>query len=111
MRRAECKAHALSALACNAFAGIREKSYSNANRPAPESVTITLSIDVYSPIGFLKFGMMAAIEREAARDAIKAEREAWLPILERWAVELDREIALDVAYSAVRKQSFGQGST
>ena len=53
----------------------------------PRYITAVRYLDRYSPDGFLRAGGMAAIEQEAADQAIRDEREAWLPILERWLKE------------------------
>jgi len=53
----------------------------------PRYIAAVRYLDRYSPDGFLRAGGMAAIEQEAADQAIRDEREAWLPILERWLKE------------------------
>jgi hypothetical protein len=51
--------------------------------------------------GFFESGGMSAIEREAAQEAVKREREHWLPVLEAWLADAPRDGAMDVILCVV----------
>ena len=55
----------------------------------------------YSPRGFIESGGMSAIEREAAQEAVKREREHWLPILEAWLADALRDGATELLLCVV----------
>jgi hypothetical protein len=70
---------AVSAGLCHIGEVTLSRRVENALQSPPMSIPIR-----YSPRGFFETGGLAAVEREAAQDAITGEREHWLLRLEQW---------------------------